>query len=99
MSLGFAPRQTAMLGSTAALCEGRVAAESIYGLLHRECDRLFPDELFADLFCDGRGRRSVPPLVVAGGGGVARVAGWSGPRAGGRVSCGAGWGGGGGGLG
>src|SRR3954453_18677432 len=65
MSLGFAPRQTAMLGSTAALCEGRVAAASIYGLLHRECDRLFPDELFADLFCDGRGRRSVPPLVVA----------------------------------
>src|SRR3954451_25325901 len=65
MSLGLAPRQTAMLGSTAALCEGRVAADSIYGLLHRECDRLFPDELFADLFCDGRGRRSVPPLVVA----------------------------------
>src|SRR3954470_2256546 len=65
MSLGFAPRQTAMLGSTAALCDGRVAADSIYGLLHRECNRLFPDELFADLFCDGRGRRSVPPMIVA----------------------------------
>src|SRR3954465_8690229 len=65
MSLGFAPRQTAMLGSTAALCEGRVAVDSIYGLLHRECDRLFPDELFAGLFCDGRGRRSVPPMIVA----------------------------------
>src|SRR3954452_16404287 len=65
MSLGFAPRQTAMLGSTAALCDGRVAADSIYGLLHRECDRLFPDEMFADLFCDGRGRRSVPPMIVA----------------------------------
>lgn len=65
MSLGVAPRQTAMLGSTVALCEGRVAADSIYGLLHRECDRLFPDELFADLFCVGRGRRSVPPMIVA----------------------------------
>src|SRR4051795_55600 len=65
MSLGVAPRQTALLGSTAALCEGRVAADSIYGLLHRECHRLFADELFADLFCDGRGRRSVPPMIVA----------------------------------
>jgi hypothetical protein len=65
MSLGFAPRQAAMLGSTAALCDGRVAADSIYGLLHRECHRLFADELFADLFCDGRGRRSVPPMIVA----------------------------------
>jgi hypothetical protein len=26
--------------------------------------RLFPDEMFADLFCDV-GRRSVPPMVVA----------------------------------
>src|SRR3954468_20529230 len=65
MSLGLAPRQTAMLGSTAVLCEGRVAADSIYGLLHRECHRLFSDELFADLFCDRRGRRSVPPMIVA----------------------------------
>src|SRR3954451_13337299 len=65
MSLGLAPRQTAMLGSTAVLCDERVAADSIYGLLHRECHRLFADELFADLFCDGRGRRSVPPMIVA----------------------------------
>jgi hypothetical protein len=65
MSLGVTPRQTALLGSTAALCDGRVATDSIYGLLHRECHRLFPDELFADLFCDRRGRRSVPPMIVA----------------------------------
>src|SRR4051795_6559412 len=65
MSLGLAPRQTALLGSTAVLCDERVAEGSIYGLLHRECHRLFADELFADLFCDGRGRRSVPPRVVA----------------------------------
>ena len=32
--------------------------------MHRERDRLFPDEAFADLF-DEKGRRSVPPSVVA----------------------------------
>ncbi len=41
-----------------------MAPESIYGLLHRECERLFPDEMFADLFTDV-GRRSVPPMIVA----------------------------------
>jgi hypothetical protein len=50
--------------STAGFCDGRVASESIYGLLHRECHRLFPDEMFADLFTDV-GRRSVPPMIVA----------------------------------
>ena len=38
--------------------------DSIYGVLHRECFNLFPDELFADLFTDV-GRRSVPPMIVA----------------------------------
>jgi hypothetical protein len=41
-----------------------VAPDSIYGLLHRECHRLFPDEMFADLFTDV-GRRCVPPMIVA----------------------------------
>ena len=45
-------------------CEGRVAPESIYGVLHRECFSLFPDEMFADVFTDV-GRRSVPPMIVA----------------------------------
>ena len=53
-----------MFGSTIGFCEPRVAPESIYGLLHRECQRLFPDEMFADLFTDV-GRRSVPPMIVA----------------------------------
>jgi len=39
-------------------------ASSIYGFLARERDRLFPDELFDDLFSE-RGRASVPPSVVA----------------------------------
>ena len=43
---------------------GRVPADSIYGLLHRQCFELFPDEMFADLFCDV-GRRCVPPMIVA----------------------------------
>jgi hypothetical protein len=41
-----------------------VAPDSIYGLLHRECFGLFPDEMFADLFTDV-GRRCVPPMIVA----------------------------------
>ena len=64
MTLGRAPRQADLLRSTVNFCDGRVAADSIYGLLHRECFRLFPDEVFADLFTDV-GRRSVPPMIVA----------------------------------
>ena len=45
---------------TAFFVEGRVNEDSIWSVLHRECHRLFPDEMFADLF-DVRGRRSVPP--------------------------------------
>jgi hypothetical protein len=57
MTLGLAPRQANLFRSTAAYCEGRVAPGSIYGILHRECFTLFPDEMFADLF-DDAGRRS-----------------------------------------
>jgi DDE family transposase/transposase-like protein DUF772 len=64
MTLGLAPRQADLFRSTAAYCEGRVAPDSIYGILHRECYGLFPDELFAGLF-DEVGRRSVPPMIVA----------------------------------
>ena len=64
MSLGVAPRQADVFATTTSFCEGRVAPDSIYGLLHRECFGLFSDEMFADLFCDV-GRRSVPPMIVA----------------------------------
>src|SRR6202165_5570356 len=63
MSLGLTPTQADVF-TTTSFCEGRIAPDSIYGLLHRECFRLFPDEMFADLFCDV-GRRSVPPMIVA----------------------------------
>jgi hypothetical protein len=45
-------------------CDESLPASSIYGFLFRERDRLFPDELFTDLFA-AIGRRSVPPSVVA----------------------------------
>ena len=64
MTLGLAPRQADLFRSTVGFCEPRVAPGSIYGLLHRECHRLFPEEMFADLFTDV-GRRSVPPSIVA----------------------------------
>jgi hypothetical protein len=64
MSLGLSPRQQDMFATTTSFCEPLVAPESIYGLLHRECQRLFPDEMFADLFADS-GRNCVPPMIVA----------------------------------
>src|SRR5450755_4420619 len=63
MSLGLTPTQQDVF-TTASFCDGRVAEDSIYGLLHRECFGLFPDEMFADLFADS-GRNCVPPLIVA----------------------------------
>jgi len=64
MTLGQSPTQADIFRSTSAYCDGRVAPDSLYALLHRECFTLFPDELFADLFRD-IGRRSVPPMIVA----------------------------------
>ncbi len=64
VTLGITPRQADLFRSTTGYCESRVAPDSIYGLLYRECDRLFPDEMFQDLFTDV-GRRSVPPMIVA----------------------------------
>src|SRR6266540_4021883 len=64
MTVGVAPRQASLLQGTAAVCEGRVGEGSIWAVLHRECHRLFPDELFADLYAQ-TGRRSVPPRIVA----------------------------------
>src|SRR6266487_2038911 len=64
MTVGMAPRQADLMKGTAAFCDGRVGEDSIWAVLHRECHRLFPDEMFADLFADV-GRRSVPPMIVA----------------------------------
>ena len=64
MTLGKAERQFDILDENRRFCEKLVGENSIYSLLHRERDQLFPDEMFADLFAD-RGRRSIPPSVVA----------------------------------
>lgn len=64
MTVGLAPRQADLLVGSAVVCDGRVAENSIWAVLHRECHRLFPDEMFADLFSE-RGRHSVPPSIVA----------------------------------
>jgi len=64
MTLGRAPEQGDVWQTTAKYCEGKLSPTSIYGLLHRECHRLFPDDSFADLFRDV-GRRLVPQRIVA----------------------------------
>jgi hypothetical protein len=64
MSLGLADRQGNLLDDVDRFCDDVLGERSVYSLLHRERDRLFPDEAFADLFHE-KGRRSVPPSVVA----------------------------------
>jgi hypothetical protein len=62
--VGRADRQGDLFDDGLGFCERSLPENSIYKFLARERDRLFPDELFADLFTD-RGRCSVPPSVVA----------------------------------
>ena len=64
MTLGIADRQGNLLDDVERFCDEKLDERSIYSFLHRERDRLFPDEEFADLFED-TGRQSVPPSVVA----------------------------------
>ncbi|MCI0688690.1 MAG: IS1182 family transposase [Sporichthyaceae bacterium] len=64
MTIGMTPKQTDLWRGTAAVCEGRVGKQSIWAVLYHQGDRLFADELFADLFAEV-GRRSVPPRIVA----------------------------------
>jgi Transposase DDE domain/Transposase domain (DUF772) len=64
VTLGRADRQGDLFDDVVRFCEGSLPGNSIYGFLARERDRLFPDELFDDLFSE-RGRASVPPSVVA----------------------------------
>lgn len=64
MTLGLAPVQQDLLDRPGEYCDRMVPERSVYALLHRERDQMFPDAMFADLFT-ARGRRSVPPSVVA----------------------------------
>jgi len=49
----------------AALCGHLLGEGSVHALLAEHRHRLFPDEMFADLFPTNRGRPSVPADVVA----------------------------------
>lgn len=42
MTLGLVPRQADLFRSTATLLDGRVAPDSVYGILHRECSCCLP---------------------------------------------------------
>lgn len=64
MSLGLVQRQGDLLDDVTRFCDASLPEGSVFRFLHREGDRLFPDEMFADLFTSS-GRRSVPPSVVA----------------------------------
>jgi hypothetical protein len=64
VTLGRAVRQRDLLDELSRFCELTLPEHSVYALLNRERDMLFPDEMFTDLFSD-RGRRSVPPSVIA----------------------------------
>jgi hypothetical protein len=57
MSLGLSDLQQDLLDDVSWFCGEALPASSIYSVLHRERHRLFPDEMFADLFSH-RGRRS-----------------------------------------
>jgi hypothetical protein len=61
MTLGLADRQDELFNAAMCRCEASLPAVSIYRLLDRERDRLFSDELFADLLsrpgAGGRSRR------------------------------------------
>ena len=54
-----------VLLDAAAVCGHLLGAGSVHALLAEHRSRLFPDELFGDLFGSGRGRPSVPGEVVA----------------------------------
>ena len=64
MTLGKTPQQPDLYRSSRELVESRLGERSVFRLLAAEGHRLFPDEMFADLFTS-RGRRSVPPQIVA----------------------------------
>ena len=64
MTLGVAETQGDLFDDVTRFCAETLPRNSVYAVLARERDRLFPDELFGDLFAS-TGRRSVPPSVVA----------------------------------
>jgi len=53
------------LVDAASLCSHLVKQGSVYAFLAEHRQKLFPDDMFADLFSSDRGRPSVPADVIA----------------------------------
>jgi hypothetical protein len=64
VTLGRQLRRPELPTAGARWCEAALPEDSVYRFLARERPRLFPPELFADLF-ESTGRRSVPPSILA----------------------------------
>jgi Transposase domain (DUF772)/Transposase DDE domain len=64
VTLGRQLRRPDLPTAGARWCEAALPEGSVYRFLARERARLFPPELFADLF-EPTGRRSVPPSILA----------------------------------
>jgi hypothetical protein len=64
VTLGRQLRRPDLPATGARWCEAALPEGSVYRFLARERTRLFPPELFADLF-QPTGRRSVPPSILA----------------------------------
>jgi hypothetical protein len=64
VTLGRQLRRPDLPTAGARWCEAALPEGSVYRFLARERGRLFPPELFADLF-QATGRRSVPPSILA----------------------------------
>jgi hypothetical protein len=64
VTLGRQLRRPDLSTAGARWCEAALPEGSVYRFLARERARLFPPELFADLF-QPTGRRSVPPSILA----------------------------------
>jgi hypothetical protein len=64
VTLGRQLRRPELPTAGARWCEAALPERSVYRFLARERARLFPPELFADLF-QATGRRSVPPSILA----------------------------------
>jgi Transposase domain (DUF772) len=64
VTLGRQLRHPDLPTTGARWCEAALPEGSVYRFLARERTRLFPPELFADLF-EPTGRRSVPPSLLA----------------------------------
>jgi hypothetical protein len=64
VTLGRQLRRLDLPAAGARWCEAALPAGSVYRFLARERGRLFPPELFADVF-QPTGHRSVPPSILA----------------------------------